>query len=288
VLLREEAAVIVALLGLASVAGLITGLRMAGMDAGPWTDPGSFGFYISTWVVMMAAMMLPSAAPMVLVFRRLERARSAPAGATTAFVISYLVVWGASGLVAYAALKAGQAGGIFAWDRAGRPVAVGALLVAALYEMTPAQDQMPAEMPLAAGISPRLVARRAARRVYYGYPAWRLVPGVLLGADGGAVRARGDEPHLDARGFRADRSREVAAVAQGGDGRRIGGAGCGGDGCGGGPSERALVDRAGQDIGDGAVDGLATGPDTSRARQSRELRSVPAAPAGGAACGASV
>ncbi len=136
-LLREEAAVIVALLGLASVAWLITGLRMAGMDAGPWTDPGSFGFYISTWVVMMAAMMLPSAAPMVLVFRRLERARSAPAGATTAFVISYLVVWGASGLVAYAALKAGQAGGIFAWDRAGRPVAVGALLVAALYEMTP-------------------------------------------------------------------------------------------------------------------------------------------------------
>jgi predicted metal-binding membrane protein len=137
VLLREEAAVIVALLGLASMAWLITGLRMAGMDAGPWTDPGSFGFYISTWVVMMAAMMLPSAAPMVLVFRRLERARSAPAGATTAFVISYLVVWGASGLVAYAALKAGQAGGIFAWDRAGRPVAVGALLVAALYEMTP-------------------------------------------------------------------------------------------------------------------------------------------------------
>ena len=43
-LLREEAAVIVALLGLASVAWLITGLRMAGMDAGPRTDPGSFGF----------------------------------------------------------------------------------------------------------------------------------------------------------------------------------------------------------------------------------------------------
>jgi len=34
--------------------------------AGPWTDPGSFGFYISAWVVMMAAMMLPSSVPMVL------------------------------------------------------------------------------------------------------------------------------------------------------------------------------------------------------------------------------
>lgn len=134
---RGEAPAIVALLGLASMAWLITDLRMAGMDAGPWTDPGSFGFYISTWVVMMAAMMLPSAVPMVLVFRRLERARSAPALTTSAFVIGYLVVWGASGLVAYAALKAGQAGGIFAWDRSGRPMAVGALAAAALYEMTP-------------------------------------------------------------------------------------------------------------------------------------------------------
>ena len=127
----------VVMLALASTAWLVTSLQMAGMDAGPWTDPGPFGFYISAWVVMMAAMMLPSSVPMVLMFRRLECARSVPAFATSAFVIGYLVVWTASGLVAYAALKAGQAGGIFAWDRFGRPMAVGALLVAALYEMTP-------------------------------------------------------------------------------------------------------------------------------------------------------
>jgi len=107
---RGQAAAIVTLLALASMAWLITDLRMAGMDAGPWTDPGSFGFYISTWVVMMTAMMLPSLVPMVLVFRRLEHARSAPPVATSAFVIGYLVVWTASGLVAYAAMKAGQAG----------------------------------------------------------------------------------------------------------------------------------------------------------------------------------
>jgi predicted metal-binding membrane protein len=98
VLLREEAAVIVALQGLASVAWLDH--RPAdGGDGRRAVDRSRFGFYVNTWVVMMAAMMLPSAAPMVLVFRRLERARSAPAGATTAFVISYFVVWGASGLV---------------------------------------------------------------------------------------------------------------------------------------------------------------------------------------------
>jgi predicted metal-binding membrane protein len=137
VLRPEEAAAIVALLGVASMAWLIIGRRMAGMDAGPWTDSGSFGFYIATWVVMMAAMMLPSAVPMVLVFSRLKRARSAPTVTTSAFVTGYLVVWGASGLVAYAALKAGQAGDILAWDRSGQPITVAALVAAALYETTP-------------------------------------------------------------------------------------------------------------------------------------------------------
>ena len=34
----------------------MTGEQMAGMDAEPGTDPGSVGFYVSAWVVMMAAM----------------------------------------------------------------------------------------------------------------------------------------------------------------------------------------------------------------------------------------
>jgi len=134
---REAAAIGVVLLALALTAWLITRLRMAGMDAGPWTDPGPFGFFLSAWVVMMAAIMLPPALPMVLMFSRLKHARSAPAVATTVFVLGYLVIWAVSGLAAYVALKAGQAGGVFAWDRSGRPVAVGALLAAALYEMTP-------------------------------------------------------------------------------------------------------------------------------------------------------
>ena len=85
----------------------------------------------------MAAMMLPSSVPMVLMFSRLKHAHSTPAVATSAFVIGYFVVWTASERVAYAAFKAGHAAGIFTWDRFGRHVAVGALLAAALYEMTP-------------------------------------------------------------------------------------------------------------------------------------------------------
>jgi predicted metal-binding membrane protein len=138
-LLGAEVVVIVALLGLAVLAWLFTDLEMAGMDAGPGTDPGAFGFYIATWVVMMAAMMFPSLAPMVVVLRRLERVRPASSLTAPLFVSGYLAVWTASGLVAYTVLKAGRAwtGDVFAWHRAGQALAGAALFVAAAYEFTP-------------------------------------------------------------------------------------------------------------------------------------------------------
>src|SRR5262245_26996952 len=84
-------AIVGALIVLAAIAWWATDLRMAGMDAGPGTDPGAFGFYVTTWVVMMAAMMFPSIAPMVLMYVGLQRGRrakemAAPHGATASFV----------------------------------------------------------------------------------------------------------------------------------------------------------------------------------------------------------
>jgi len=130
--------VIGVLLGLALLAWWITDLRMAGMDAGPGTDPGVLGFYVTTWVVMMAAMMFPSIAPTVLMFRKMARG----AGATALFVGGYLLVWSISGLIGYGILKLGRAvgGGLFAWNRAGQWAAVAVLAMAALYEFTPAKN----------------------------------------------------------------------------------------------------------------------------------------------------
>jgi predicted metal-binding membrane protein len=54
------------------------------------------------WAVMMAAMMLPTAMPMVSVFAGLNRARG-EAGRTVAFVAGYLVLWTAFGAAATAA-----------------------------------------------------------------------------------------------------------------------------------------------------------------------------------------
>ena len=138
-----QLSVLLILLALAGAAWAVSDLRMAGMDAGPGTDPGAFGFYISTWVVMMAAMMFPSIAPMVLTFRRIQVGRDSAArtgGSTGVFISGYLVVWAASGLLAYSALKLGRSldsAGLLAWHRGGRWLAAGVLLAAAAYELTP-------------------------------------------------------------------------------------------------------------------------------------------------------
>ncbi len=139
-LLGVEAETIALLLALAAVAWLITHRRMAGMDAGPGTDLGALGWYVGIWVTMMAAMMLPSSAPMVVAFARASRNRGdrRVRAATWAFVGGYLAVWTACGLAAYGIFRLGAAAGSgrLAWDRAG-PVAAGAAVGAAgLYQMT--------------------------------------------------------------------------------------------------------------------------------------------------------
>jgi predicted metal-binding membrane protein len=67
-----------------------------------WT-PGHVAVVLLMWAVMMAAMMLPSAAPMILLFgtiaRRRHKAGNTPADAG-AFGIGYLAVWAAFSLVA--------------------------------------------------------------------------------------------------------------------------------------------------------------------------------------------
>ena len=117
------------------------------MDEGPGTDLGSLGFYVSVWIVMMAAMMLPSAAPMVVVHsavqrRRRELGRHRIRGASMAFVGGYLLIWTAFGLVAYALFELALSVDLDAlsWSRGGRYVAAGVIAVAAVYQLTALKD----------------------------------------------------------------------------------------------------------------------------------------------------
>lgn len=129
---------IAVLLG-ALVAWLVTFQRMDGMNDGPGTDLGSLGWYVGVWVTMMAAMMLPSAAPMVRLHAGVSRNQGEGGTSTVVFVGTYLAVWAAVGLVAYVAYRVVVSieSGALAWDHAGPYVAGGAVVAAGLYELTP-------------------------------------------------------------------------------------------------------------------------------------------------------
>ncbi len=133
------------LLAGALVAWIVTVSRMQGMDTGPGTDLGDVGWYLGIWVTMMAAMMLPSVAPMVLMFTRMSRGRGRPRSAsfrTSAFLSGYFVTWVGYGLVAYGIFRLVAAAdlGFLAWDRAGAEIAGGAVAAAGIYQLTPLKE----------------------------------------------------------------------------------------------------------------------------------------------------
>jgi predicted metal-binding membrane protein len=131
----STAALAAGLIAAALACWIVTAQRMRGMDMGPGTDLGSVSFFLGAWVTMMAAMMLPAALPMVLLFDRVSRR----ATSTAIFVLSYLAVWAAYGAAAYLVYRGVRAlgPGFLAWHRQG-PIVAGVFIAAAgLYEVTP-------------------------------------------------------------------------------------------------------------------------------------------------------
>jgi len=116
------AVALAATLALAAASWAAAAWLMGGMDMGVATRPGSFWFFTAAWVTMMAAMMLPGAAPAVA-----SRARAhGTVRAASPFVGSYLAIWALAGVLA------------FALDRPHGSLAAGAVVIAAgAYELTP-------------------------------------------------------------------------------------------------------------------------------------------------------
>jgi predicted metal-binding membrane protein len=152
--LRRDRTVVIG--GLASVVLLswLYLLRGAGIDMHamadmampmamtPWTA-GYFALIVSMWGVMMAAMMLPSAAPMILLYTTIARRRRARGDTAVAvagvFALGYVAVWMAFSLTA-AALQWGlDAATLLSPMMATTSIAAaGLVLVAAgLYQWTP-------------------------------------------------------------------------------------------------------------------------------------------------------
>ena len=119
------AAALAATLGLAAACWAVSVWQMNGMNMGTATPPGSFGFFIAVWAAMMAAMMLPGAAPAVL-----RRAQDGGARAVPLFVGAYLAVWALAGVLVYAV------------DRPHGTLVAGVVTIAAgIYEFTPLKRQ---------------------------------------------------------------------------------------------------------------------------------------------------
>jgi predicted metal-binding membrane protein len=112
------AAALTATLGLAGGCWVLAIRQMRGMAMGVDTRLGSFAFFLAVWVSMMAAMMLPGAAPAVL--------RRARVGAVAPFVVSYLAVWTLVGVAVYAFYRPH-----------GSSLAGAVAIAAGVYELTP-------------------------------------------------------------------------------------------------------------------------------------------------------
>ncbi len=171
---RAQLGLVALLFVLAGVGWWTTVDRMRGMDDGPWTALGTLGWFLGTWIVMMAAMMFPSLAPTVALYSRMTKERSPLS--PLLFTTGYLVVWGAVGALAFAIASAGGwiADDVLAWDEAGRWVAGATIVFAAIYELTPLKDVClgKCRSPLGFLLGAWRDGRAGALRMGAGHGAW--------------------------------------------------------------------------------------------------------------------
>src|SRR5688572_11974510 len=109
-------------------------------------EPWSVGYLLpafAMWALMMVAMMLPSAAPMILLHARIDRGTPAQRTLDNAlFALCYIVVWTAFSLLAVAAQAALVGSGWLSpasLALGNRGVAAALLLAAAAWQLTPAK-----------------------------------------------------------------------------------------------------------------------------------------------------
>jgi predicted metal-binding membrane protein len=112
------------------------------MGIGPGTMGLTLLAFLALWIVMMAAMMLPSVAPMVIVWVRSVSARATAwqrVNGVAQFLAGYLIVWAAFGLLAYLAFV-GSGDLVDASPDAAKWVGAGIFAIAGIYQLTPLKE----------------------------------------------------------------------------------------------------------------------------------------------------
>jgi predicted metal-binding membrane protein len=123
--------------------------QRAGMDHAAMTAPTmgmNAALFLGVWLAMVAAMMFPAVAPMILMFARVaanRRTNGRPWAPTSLFVTGYVLVWAAIGVAAFAL-------GAYAEQLALRFEVIGAnaarfgavlILVAGVYQFSALKDR---------------------------------------------------------------------------------------------------------------------------------------------------
>lgn len=120
---------------IAAALGMMAALAWAHMVLMPHSNGAAYSLAAMTWGTMMVAMMLPAAAPMILAFARVRRARiqaAHPAAPTAIFVAGYLAVWLAFAMLMAAAQRALHESGLLSEAMGGSdPLLAAALLATA-------------------------------------------------------------------------------------------------------------------------------------------------------------
>ncbi|WP_202298570.1 DUF2182 domain-containing protein [Mesorhizobium sp. 131-2-1] len=143
--------ILVLLIAAAAAAWTLLVWQRMGMDAGMPMDMYSptmgmrASLFLAVWMIMMVAMMFPTAAPMILMFHQVQsgkRGRGETFISTWAFVAGYMLVWAVMGVLAFA----GAAGAETLAGHVGLSTATAAriggalLMFAGAYQLSPLKD----------------------------------------------------------------------------------------------------------------------------------------------------
>jgi Predicted metal-binding integral membrane protein (DUF2182) len=183
----------------------MSGMAMAGMPAGGWSFAGAITF-VALWTVMMAAMMLPAAAPMILIFASAQAQRASDAGPDVDFRRRVFVRLGLGRGARLCSRPDRERYSHSAYLFRACPLGAscarrdvghrGALSVHA------DETHLPYPLPFAFCFCGALLARRPTGCTTDGYATRRLLLRLLLGSVRCAGGSGRDEPSLDASSHR--------------------------------------------------------------------------------------
>ena len=147
---RERAIIAAGLLAITGAAWIYTWrlardpMALCMVNMNPWSA-GDLWALFTMWTVMMVAMMIPSASPMILTFaaaNRNRRAQSLPYAATGFFVFGYLAAWTAFSVAATLAQEALHSAALVSSMGIATSRTLGGVLLAmtGIFQWTPLKD----------------------------------------------------------------------------------------------------------------------------------------------------